>query len=70
MLAHRGDCLGVGRLGAGPEDDRHSGRATVRNWFIAGQEDDDPIVGQVIADVGRYPWGVSILAAGSPNYCH
>lgn len=23
-----------------------------------------------IADVGRYPWGVSILAAGSPNYCH
>ena len=23
-----------------------------------------------IADVGRYPWGVSILAAASPNYCH
>src|SRR2546422_1670548 len=23
-----------------------------------------------IADVGLYPWGVSILAAGSPNYCH
>jgi YVTN family beta-propeller protein len=23
-----------------------------------------------IADVGRYPWGVTILAAGSPNYCH
>jgi YVTN family beta-propeller protein len=23
-----------------------------------------------IADVGSYPWGVSILAAGSPNYCH
>jgi YVTN family beta-propeller protein len=23
-----------------------------------------------IADVGNYPWGVSILAAGSPNYCH
>jgi YVTN family beta-propeller protein len=23
-----------------------------------------------IANVGRYPWGVSILAAGSPNYCH
>jgi YVTN family beta-propeller protein len=22
-----------------------------------------------ITDVGRYPWGVSILAAGSPNYC-
>jgi len=23
-----------------------------------------------ITDVGRYPWGVSILAAASPNYCH
>jgi len=23
-----------------------------------------------IADVGRYPWGVSILASASPNYCH
>jgi YVTN family beta-propeller protein len=23
-----------------------------------------------IANVGSYPWGVSILAAGSPNYCH
>jgi YVTN family beta-propeller protein len=23
-----------------------------------------------IANVGRYPWGISILAAGSPNYCH
>jgi len=23
-----------------------------------------------IGDVGLYPWGVSILAAGSPNYCH
>ena len=23
-----------------------------------------------IADVGRYPWGVGILAAGSPNYYH
>jgi YVTN family beta-propeller protein len=23
-----------------------------------------------IPDVGRYPWGVSILAAASPNYCH
>jgi len=23
-----------------------------------------------IKDVGRYPWGVSILAAASPNYCH
>jgi YVTN family beta-propeller protein len=23
-----------------------------------------------IANVGKYPWGVSILAAGSPNYCH
>ncbi|HEY5864659.1 MAG TPA: cytochrome D1 domain-containing protein [Candidatus Tectomicrobia bacterium] len=23
-----------------------------------------------IADVGRYPWGVSVLAAASANYCH
>jgi YVTN family beta-propeller protein len=23
-----------------------------------------------IADVGLYPWGVSILASASPNYCH
>ena len=23
-----------------------------------------------IANVGRYPWGVTILAAASPNYCH
>ena len=23
-----------------------------------------------IADVGRYPWGISILASASPNYCH
>jgi YVTN family beta-propeller protein len=23
-----------------------------------------------ITDVGRYPWGVSILASASPNYCH
>jgi YVTN family beta-propeller protein len=23
-----------------------------------------------ITNVGRYPWGVSILAAASPNYCH
>jgi YVTN family beta-propeller protein len=23
-----------------------------------------------IADVGRYPWGVSILASASANYCH
>jgi YVTN family beta-propeller protein len=23
-----------------------------------------------IANVGKYPWGVSILAAASPNYCH
>ena len=23
-----------------------------------------------ITEVGRYPWGVSILAAASPNYCH
>jgi YVTN family beta-propeller protein len=23
-----------------------------------------------IADVGRYPWGVTILSAASPNYCH
>ena len=23
-----------------------------------------------ITEVGRYPWGVSILASASPNYCH
>jgi YVTN family beta-propeller protein len=23
-----------------------------------------------IANVGRYPWGVTVLAAASPNYCH
>jgi YVTN family beta-propeller protein len=23
-----------------------------------------------IANVGKYPWGVSVLAAASPNYCH
>jgi YVTN family beta-propeller protein len=45
--------------------------------YLASSSDDavyviDAQTDQVkrIANVGRYPWGVSILAAGSPNYCH
>lgn len=45
--------------------------------YLASSTDDsvyviDGATDQVkrIANVGRYPWGVTILGAASPNYCH
>jgi YVTN family beta-propeller protein len=45
--------------------------------YVASSTDDsvyviDSVSDQVkrIVNVGRYPWGVTILGAASPNYCH
>jgi YVTN family beta-propeller protein len=48
-----------------------------RKIYLASSTDDsvyviDSISDQVkrVANVGRYPWGVTILGSASPNYCH
>lgn len=65
------------KIGANPGLETAATSADGVKIYLASSTDDAVYVinaqtDQVtrIADVGRYPWGVSILAAGSPNYCH
>lgn len=69
----------VNRLKLGPGLSLETGATTVDGLkvYVASSTDDsvyviDSITDQVkrIADVGRFPWGVTILGAASPNYCH
>ena len=54
MLAQCIEGLGVGRLGAGTEDDRHAIGTALRDRLIAGQQHDDPVDGQMLdRDAGK-----------------
>ena len=49
VLAHApATACGVGRLGAGAEDDRHAGSGPVGDRLGAGQQHDDPIFGRML----------------------
>lgn len=69
----------VNRLKLGSNLTLETGATTVDGLkvYIASSTDDsvyviDSTTDQVkrIANVGRFPWGVTILGAASPNYCH
>lgn len=69
----------VNRLKLGAGLSLETGATTVDGLkvYVASSTDDsvyviDSTTDQVkrIADVGRFPWGVTILGAASPNYCH
>ncbi|WDT77788.1 MAG: beta-propeller fold lactonase family protein (plasmid) [Candidatus Manganitrophus sp.] len=69
----------VNRLKLGANLALETGATTVDGLkvYVASSTDDsvyviDSTTDQVkrIANVGRFPWGVTILGAASPNYCH
>jgi len=69
----------VNRIKFGTNLSLETGATTVdgQKIYVASSTDDsvyviDSTTNQVkrIANVGRFPWGVTILGAASPNYCH
>lgn len=69
----------INRLKVGANLSLETGATTVDGLkvYIASSTDDsvyviDSTTDQVkrIANVGRFPWGITILGAASPNYCH
>jgi YVTN family beta-propeller protein len=69
----------VNRLKLGANLSLETGATTVDGLkvYVASSTDDsvyviDSTTDQVkrIANVGRFPWGITILGAASPNYCH
>lgn len=69
----------INRLKLGGKLSLETGATTVDGLkvYVASSTDDsvyviDSTTDQVkrIANVGRFPWGVTILGAASPNYCH